>query len=150
MKAVLRRMRVEDLDAIMAIETRVFPDSWSRQNFEFEVLTNRLSLPVVLEDQEGQIIGYAVAWLLFEEFHIATIAIHPDYQGRGLGRYLLQKLLEMAREQEYALLEVRPSNRRAIRLYESFGFRAIGRRKRYYRNGEDAIIMRKELKPPTA
>ncbi|MCK6620434.1 MAG: ribosomal protein S18-alanine N-acetyltransferase [Calditrichaceae bacterium] len=140
-----RYMTVEDLDAVMEIERRVFIDPWSRKSYEFEIIENRYSLPLVLE-YAGKIVGYAVVWQVYEEFHIASLAIAPEQQGRGWGKYLLETLLKLADNADYALLEVRPSNTRAIRMYEQFGFTRLGVRKRYYQNGEDALVMRKMLR----
>lgn len=138
-------MKFDDLDRVMEIEKEVFPDPWSRKSYEFEVAGNRFSIPIVLEFNH-EIIGHAVVWKIFEEFHIATIAVAIEYRGQGWGEYLLSSLMDMAAETEYALLEVRPSNISAIRLYEKFGFAKVGMRRHYYRNGEDALIMRKEFK----
>lgn len=143
--AAIRRMTVEDLDAVMTIEKAVFSDPWSRRSYEFEIFGNSYSIPLVME-REGKIIGHAVVWSIFEEFHIATIAVTPELQGKGWGRYFLQSLLNMADRAEYALLEVRRNNTRAIGLYEKFGFYIINVRRRYYRNGEDALVMRKDLR----
>ncbi len=149
MKVLIRKMTPGDLDAVLAIEQRVFPDPWQRTSFEFEVSHNRFSYPVVLE-VEGEVIGYAVAWEIFEEFHIANIAIHPAHQKKGWGTLLLQHLIDRARkcQSHYILLEVRPSNTAALALYRKLGFSPSGVRKRYYRDGEDAILMRKNLQQP--
>ncbi len=146
MKPIIRRMTDSDLPAILEIEHTVFSDPWRRESFEFEVHVNKFSFPVVME-WKGKIIGYAVAWEIFEEFHIADIAVHPDYQGQGWGKHLLEFLLQRARRigAQYAMLEVRPTNRRAIDLYRKYGFHEVGRRIRYYRDGEDALVMKKNL-----
>ncbi len=140
-----RYMTVEDLDVVMEIERQVFIDPWSRKSYEFEIGENQYSLPLVLE-HAGKVVGYAVVWQVYEEFHIASLAIAPAQQGRGWGKYLLEVLLKLADNADYALLEVRPSNTRAIRMYEQFGFTRLGVRKRYYQNGEDALVMRKMLR----
>jgi ribosomal-protein-alanine N-acetyltransferase len=144
MKAIIRRMTLDDLDEILKIEGEVFPDCWSRRSFEFEVLHNKYSLPLVMTVQ-NKIVGYSVVWKLFEEFHIANIAIHPQKQNRGLGSYFLQEILNLSAEQDYAILEVRESNQTAIHLYQKFGFFKLGIRTRYYANGENALIMKKQL-----
>ena len=140
----IRPMREEDLDTVMKIENEVFRDPWSRRSYLFEIYNNRYSLPVVLE-VNGEILGHAVVWLLFEEYHIATIAIAPQHQGQGWGTFFLNNLLSMADGADFAILEVRRSNTRAIRLYEKMGFYVNGVRYHYYQDGEDALIMRKEL-----
>ncbi|MCB0258824.1 MAG: ribosomal protein S18-alanine N-acetyltransferase [Calditrichaeota bacterium] len=141
----IRPMRLEDLDRVLEIEVQVYRDTWSRSNYRFEIEENRFSLPVVME-LEGQVIGYSVAWLMFEEFHIATIAVDPAFQRRGYGEFLLRAILGMSDDAEYALLEVRKTNHKALSLYKKYGFRQYGVRRRYYRDGEDALVLRKELK----
>ena len=140
----IRRMKIDDLDRIMALETELFTDPWSRQSYLFEICTNRFSLPVVMEIDDV-VMGYAVVWRLYGEFHLATFGIAPNHQGNGWGRYLLEKLLDMADVEKRAILEVRRSNHRAKSLYESFGFREIAMRMRYYKNGEDALVMEKRF-----
>ncbi|RMI06646.1 MAG: ribosomal-protein-alanine N-acetyltransferase [Calditrichaeota bacterium] len=144
-KVVIRRMTLADLDAVQKIERTVFTDPWSRESYRYEIRQNRFSFPVVLE-VGGEVVGYAVAWRIYEEFHIANLAIAPEHQGKGWGKLLLNFLLEQAGGAKFALLEVRRSNRRAIRLYEKFGFQPFGVRPRYYHDQEDALVMRKQLR----
>ena len=139
---LIRPMTVADLDTVMKTELRAFANPWPRKSYLFEISENEYSKPVVIEIA-GEVIGHAVVWEVYEEFHIATMAISPDYQGNGWGDYLFRNLLNMAEKAEFALLEVRKSNARAIAIYEKYGFRIIGYRKRYYRNGEDALVMKK-------
>lgn len=89
------------------------------------------------------VIGLGCYWEIVDESHITVLAIDPIYHRRGLGRWLLINLLEDACRQrlQRATLEVRASNSRALALYESFGFEALGTRKRYYPDGEDALIL---------
>ena len=87
--------------------------------------------------------GYAIIWRIYEEFHIANIAIHPEFQGKKLGDYFLGEILNLKGDCAYAILEVRESNKKAIQLYKKYGFRTIMKRVRYYRNGETALVMQK-------
>ena len=137
-------MTLDDLDAIMEIEQAVFADMWSRYSYTYEITANRYSIPVVLT-LNGGIIGHAVAWKVFEEFHIATLAISPGQQGHGYGELLLSALLEQKGDAAFSLLEVRRSNLKAIQLYEKFGYKIIHTRNSYYRDGEDALVMHKVL-----
>lgn len=137
----IRPMRLDDLDAVLAIERKVFRDPWSRQSYEYELTSNRFSMNRVLEI-DGAVAGYSVVWRIYEEFHIANIAIDPARQGQGLGGRLLAALLEERGECRYALLEVRRANVPALRLYERFRFYQSGVRYGYYRDGEDALLMR--------
>jgi [ribosomal protein S18]-alanine N-acetyltransferase len=93
---------------------------------------------------QSLIIGLGCFWSIVEEAHITIVAVHPDYQRQGLGQALLWALLSQAQQRglERATLEVRVSNQAAIALYEKFGFREAGRRRRYYEDtGEDALIL---------
>ncbi len=138
-------MDISDLEAVLAIERKVFQDPWSETSFIFEICNNPHARPMVLTFMDT-VIGYSVVWMIFEAMHIATIAVDPAHQNEGWGKYLIRQLLKIATpETEFAMLEVRPSNATALRLYASFGFRIIGQRNRYYRDGEDAYIMRLDL-----
>jgi ribosomal-protein-alanine N-acetyltransferase len=139
---IIRRMTENDLEEVVKLEQKIFPDPWNRTSFEYEILNNKFSIPLVLE-QKKVIIGYAVVWKIFEEFHIANFAIRPENQGKKIGTNFLKKILTLAENCFYAILEVRESNKRAIHLYEKHGFKTILKRARYYRNGEAALVMQK-------
>ena len=88
--------------------------------------------------------AYAVAWFIVDEIHIGNVAVRPEHQGQGIGQAVLRSILEEGerRGMTYATLEVRPSNTRALALYERFGVRRIAVRKQYYRdNREDALVL---------
>jgi len=138
----VRRMTLEDLNNVVELERKIFVDPWSRKSFEFEVSNNQFSFPLILEDQ-NKIVGYAVIWRIYEEFHIANLAILPEHQGKKFGKFFLQQILKNTDECKYAILEVRESNHKAIKLYEKFGFRVIMKRVKYYKNGETALVMQK-------
>lgn len=137
----------DDLDEVLAIERVSYPTPWTRESFLFELRHNPFAWNVVAR-LEGRVVGYVSAWRTDRELRINNIAIRPDARGRGLGRELLGWLLReaTARGCREASLEVRPSNRVARSLYESFGFREVSRRRGYYQdNHEDAIVMALEL-----
>jgi ribosomal-protein-alanine N-acetyltransferase len=137
-------MSVSDVPEVAAIESEVFGDPWSADSFLAEVERNpEIGYPVVVRDDEG-VVAYAVAWFIVDELHVGNVAVRPGAQGRGIGRAVMAALLREAtrRGMVRATLEVRPSNQRAIALYQSFGFRTIAIRKAYYRdNREDALVM---------
>ena len=96
-------------------------------------------------------VGYSCLWVVIESSELGNIAVHPEFQGRGIGARLLEHNLSVCRGRDVAavFLEVRASNHRAIELYQRYGFCGIGLRKRYYsRPVEDALIMKLELKAP--
>lgn len=139
-------MTVADLDEIMPIERQAFRDPWSRRMYLTDLTQNRLATYLVLRSNRPglpQILAYGGFWLLGDEAHIATIASHPAWRECGLGQWLLIGLLDAAieRNAKRSTLEVRAGNISAQRLYEKLGFEAAGLRKRYYRDGEDGLIM---------
>jgi ribosomal-protein-alanine N-acetyltransferase len=131
-----------DLDAVTAIEKVSFPSPWARVLFSGE-LSAAHSFPMVAVDAEGVVVGYICPMLVIDEGHILNVAVHPDCRGRGIGRMLVENVLADCRLQgaEFVSLEVRPSNTVAIKLYRDLGFIVVGRRKAYYENGEDALLM---------
>lgn len=149
-RAALRPMQEADVDAVYAIELRAYPFPWTAGIFR-DCLRADYPSWVLVED--GRIIGYFLMSLAADEAHVLNVCVAPECQGRGLGRRLLRAIMQLARGRgaHRVFLEVRPTNKTAIALYDSEGFNEIGRRPRYYpaANGrEDAIVMAIELLPP--
>ena len=148
--AGLRPMREADLDAVMAVEVRAYPFPWTAGIFR-DCL--RAGYPMWVQEADGELLGYGVLSIAADEAHLLNLCTAPSHEGRGLGRRMLQSMLHIARGQraQRIFLEVRPSNPRAIALYERSGFNEIGRRPRYYPDHggrrEDAIVMAMELLP---
>lgn len=114
-----------------------------RRPFPLSLFAARPETPVVLPTQSS-IIGFAGLWLMVDEAHITTIAVHPDYRGKHLGEFLLSNMIDIAYriEARWVTLEVRVTNHVAQNLYRKYGFREAGMRPRYYSdNQEDALIM---------
>lgn len=140
---VIRFMRLRDVDAVAEIEENTFARPWSRESFRQELTRNAVARYLVAEEN-GEILGYAGAWVILDESHITNIAVREDARGRGLGKRLTSELLQVLSNLGacYATLEVRVSNERAQNLYKSLGFVTVGKRKRYYEdNNEDAWLM---------
>jgi ribosomal-protein-alanine N-acetyltransferase len=136
-------MQPQDLDEVLAIERASFSMPWSRGAFLYELEQNRVARCYVVRD-EAHVVGYICLWEVADEMHITNVAVYPGARRRGIGRLLLASTLEAARKRamRLVLLEVRPSNVEARALYESFGFRVVGRRRGYYYDtGEDALVM---------
>jgi len=147
MQATVRSMTVEDLSAVLEIDRWSFALPWPERSFRFELTENEAARLLVADVAWGgrtRVGGYLGYWLLVDEMHISTLAVHPDLRGQGLGEQLLVAGLEQARRQgaDLATLEVRPSNTIAVSLYRKYGFELAGRRRAYYRdNNEDALLM---------
>lgn len=136
-------MELEDIDAVLAVESRSFTMPWSRQAFVDELTANLLARYLVLEGGAG-VVGYAGVWIIGDEAHVTNIALLPECRGQGWGGRLFLALLATAWEAgaERMTLEVRPSNTSARQMYARFGFTEAGRRKGYYTdNQEDALIL---------
>ena len=143
MSLYIRKMTLEDIPAVVALDQVSFSLPWPERSFRFELTDNAASRCWVAEMDE-RITGMVVGWLLVDEMHIATIATHPDYRRQGIGsKLLLHTLLKSIEEgAKTSFLEVRESNLAAQEMYLKFGYEKVGRRKRYYRdNDEDAILM---------
>ena len=143
----VRAMRSEDLPAVGEIEAASYDYPWSAGIFG-DCLRAGHSCWVL--SAEAVVAGYGILSMGAGEAHVLNICIGPAYRGKGLGRHLLRRLLDIARWNgaERVYLEVRTSNPLAKTLYESVGFQEIGRRPRYYpaRDGrEDAIVMALEI-----
>lgn len=139
----IRRMTPADLPQVLAIEARGHAFPWSEGNFRDGL---EHGYYMVVMEQAGKLIGYGVVQVILDEGHLLNITIDPVLNGRGLGRELLLHLLDYARSHTDTLfLEVRPSNQRAIALYQTSGFNEIGLRRNYYpaKDGgrEDALLM---------
>lgn len=136
-------MTIADVDAVQEVERSSFPVPWPANAFRHELTQNRNARYVVARSGD-RIVGYGGLWLMVDEAHITTFAVHPDHRRRRIGERLLQRLFEVAAAMsaEWLTLEVRASNLAAQRLYEKYGFRRAGVRRRYYSdNNEDALIM---------
>jgi ribosomal-protein-alanine N-acetyltransferase len=140
-------MTPDDVIAVSVLEQRLFPvDAWPLHMFYDELAQPDTRWYLVAEGSEG-IVGYAGLMCIEPIADVQTIAVVPEYEGRGIGTTLLTRLIEEARRRHAAdlLLEVRADNPRAQQLYRRFGFEQIHVRPRYYRDGVDALIMRLQL-----
>ena len=142
-------MRAQDLEEVLAIENDAFPFPWTRGNFLDSLASDYPAW--VMRSADDRLAGYFLLMPAVDELHVLNITVRPDLQGTGLGRTLLNKIIALAQadSMQSVLLEVRPSNERALAVYRHVGFLQIGIRKNYYPAGaavrEDAIVMRLKL-----
>ncbi len=146
----VRAWRREDLPRVEAVERAGFSDPWPTELFEQE-MSNELARGLVAEQAQSSgvslVVGFALWWVVCDEIHLLVLAVHPDARRHGVARALMaqleeQAVVESARE---ILLEVRPSNLVAREFYRSLGFAEVGRRRRYYGDAEDALLLRRAL-----
>ena len=138
-----RPMSQADLDFVLEIEKKSFVNPVSKNKLIKEIDYNRLARYYIML-LDDVIIGYFGMWIISDEGHILNIAIDPNYRGKGYGNTLLKELISIAKENSVCklTLEVRENNETAKNLYKKYNFKALGRRKDYYREPtEDALIM---------
>lgn len=143
MTLVFRGMAVGDLEAVAALEAESFTAPWNAETFG--TLLDRPGAEMLVLAEDDSVVGYAVLWCIMDQGEIANIAIQPNRRGQHLGTRLLDETLAVARERgvKDLFLEVRESNAAARHMYQTRGFREIGRRKSYYdRPKEDALVLK--------
>lgn len=136
-------MRERHVADVLAIEREAFRNPWRREHFLFEIRDNPWAVNRIALLGRA-IVGYSSVWRIRPELKINNVAVHHEWRGRGIGRWLLLTMIgdAVAAGCEIAQLEVRPSNTAALRLYHALGFSEVGRRPGYYEHdNEDAILM---------
>lgn len=147
---ILKRLplTIEFLPDVVELDQRCFGGLWSLDHYQRELESPNSDL-IILEAVSSNllrgkaVIGLGCLWAILDEAHITILAVDPNFQGQGLGKLMLHELLTIAQRRglERATLEVRASNAIALHLYSKLDFRQAGRRRRYYSDGEDALIL---------
>jgi [ribosomal protein S18]-alanine N-acetyltransferase len=146
-----RAMTESDLDRVLEIERSSFTMPWTEATFRG--LLRRRDAHLFVAEASSEVLGYAVVWVVVDQAELGDIAVAADWRGRGLGRLLLDTVLERARREgvRQLFLEVRPSNEGALRLYQRYGFEEVGRRRNYYSDPrEDALVLRRTMERHSA
>jgi len=143
----VREMEKEDLPEVFRINKENFTtDAWTMEGFERE-----FKLPYskrFVAEVDGKVIAYAIFWIIGDEAHLMTFGVDRNHWGKGIGKRFLADCLERIKGKvKRVLLDVRKSNIRAIRLYQSLNFRIVGERRYYYSDGENAIQMEYSFDP---
>jgi ribosomal-protein-alanine N-acetyltransferase len=142
-RMTIARMTMADVQDVLRIEHLSFPSSWPRNAFSAELNDNKLAHYFVGRIG-SELIAYGGIWVILEDSHVTTIAVHPDWRGRCYGEEIFARMLSEAAAHEAAwmTLEVRKSNVAAQRLYQKYGFAVIAQRPAYYNdNHETALVM---------
>jgi ribosomal-protein-alanine N-acetyltransferase len=146
----VRTLGYSDLPQVIAIERRAFPTPWSLAMFVLE-LSKPSGVCLGARTEDGRLAGYLICSRYDQVWHLMNIAVDPPARRRGIAVAMLERMLEVAGPDEPYTLEVRTSNAPAIALYERFGFKPAGTRRRYYQDtGEDAMIMWRTTEAPSA
>jgi ribosomal-protein-alanine N-acetyltransferase len=142
----LRAAQPGDVRFLAEAESLCFPDPWPAQYFVSEMLAGG-RFQRVMTDASGRLVAYLFTAWQYLDLHVLKVATLPGFRRLGLARRLMEVAEQHCAESggETITLEVRPSNDDAIALYEALGYKRIGRRPRYYANGEDALVMTKQI-----
>ena len=143
----MEKMQLEDLQHVMAIEKEAFPDPWHETFFKRELKKRKKHSHLYVAKLQNKVIGFIVFYIFSGEGHIHNIAVDTAYRRRGIGKYLLESALEIIEKNDVneVFLEVSVRNTAALQLYKKYQFQVFGVRKRYYSNGDDAYVLRKEM-----
>jgi [ribosomal protein S18]-alanine N-acetyltransferase len=137
----LQHITADWLDRVVELDRICLGQLWSAAQYQREFESENSDILILIDVDRGEILAYGCVWAIVDEAHITILAVHPDYRHQGFGQLVLWGLLRSAvdRELARATLEVRVDNAAAIQLYEKFGFKVAGRRKKYYDNADDAL-----------
>ena len=144
---LIREMTLDDLPVVLQIDSLSFTLPWPERSYRFELTRNPAAHLLVAELDAVHppfVIGFAGCWLIADEVHVSTLAVHPDHRRQGIGEKLLLAVLKWALGMgaDIATLEVRVSNHAAVNMYSKHGFVVEDRKVNYYRdNNEDALLM---------
>ncbi len=145
MQIKIRNMDKKDVDDVVRLEALSYGEHhWSKESFYNELANNLAHYYCAVNSETNELLGYTGCWHIFDEAHITTLSVHPDYRKKGVAQRLLFSVIDdcYKKKIKYITLEVRESNVPAISLYEKNGFKSIGTRKNYYQdNNENALIM---------
>ena len=147
MSSEVRRMQLTDLPDVLRNERRGYTHPWTEGIFRDCLRNGQECWLLICSDQN---VGHGILSVAAGKSHLLNVCVHPDFQGHGFGRILVEHLLERARTGEAStiFLEVRPSNVAACELYDKLGFNEVGIRENYYPSNvgrEDALVLAKEL-----
>jgi len=143
----IEELSEENISRVLEIENASFKSPWQQAVFEAE-LKNRRSYKIACKDENRDLIGYCLSWLIYDEIHILKVAVDERFRNQGIGRRLIVKTLEhfIPKGASHAILEVRLDNYGARSLYEKLGFENLRIRRNYYsKTGEDALVMLLDL-----
>lgn len=139
-----RKMTIDDVKAVHAIESATFPAPWTLDSFYYEMTENQFAHYLIAENDQAEIIGFCGMWLVIDAAQITNVAVVESVRGQGIGEALMREAMHVAKEADMDVmsLEVRVTNTVAQNLYRKLGFQDGGIRKSYYTdNQEDALVM---------
>ena len=142
----IHKMTIHDLEQISNILNSEFDDFWNENLLKSEI--ENPNSKCIMAKLNNEIVGFACIWKAVDDIHVTNIVVKKIYRNQGIGSLLLKELINISNKENVTsiTLEVKDSNLPAQKLYEKYGFKVLGRRKKYYNGIEDAIVMTKDLK----
>ena len=135
------------LNACLELDHQSLKGLWTKSQWEIELTDPKRMCLGLIDPETKKLLALCSAWLILDELHITSIAVHPIHQRKGLGRFLLSDLIKRSSSMRtnQIHLEVKETNKSARAFYKSMGFKTIGNRSNFYKDGSDALLLTKEI-----
>ena len=135
------------LNSCIELDQNAFKGLWTKSQWEKELTDSKRICIGVMDIDNKYLLGLCSAWLVIDELHITSIAVHPIHQRKGLGKFLMSDLIKRSNSllTNQIHLEVKDTNKPAKAFYKSMGFKIVGNRSNFYKDGSDAILFTKQL-----
>ncbi len=135
------------LNDCMDLDQKSLSGLWTKSQWERELTDSKRICLGIIELETKKLLGFCSSWLVIDELHITSIAVHPMHQRKGLGKFLLTDLIKRSKslQTNHIHLEVKDNNEPAKALYKSIGFKTVGNRSNFYKDGSNALILNKEI-----
>ena len=140
------QLGISHLNACIEIDQKALKGLWTQSQWEKELTNPKRICIGVIDNKQQKLLGFCCAWILIDELYITAIAVHPIHKRKGLGRFLLSDLIKRSESLQinHMLLEVKENNEPAKAFYKSMGFKTVGNRSNFYKDGTDALLLNKE------
>ena len=148
MNITIIQLGIMNLDACMDLDQKSLKGLWTKSQWEKELTDPKRICLGLIELETKKLLALCSAWLVIDELHITSIAVHPSHQRKGLGKFILSDLIKRSSslKTNQIHLEVKDTNEPAKAFYKSMGFKTIGNRSNFYKDGSDALLLNKETK----
>ena len=146
MNFIIIQLGIMHLGECVNLDQKSLNGIWSRSQWERELTDPKRICLGIIELETKKLLGLCSSWLVIDELQITFLAVHPIHQRRGLGRYLMSDLIKRSKslQTNHIHLEVKDNNEQAKAFYKSMGFKTLGNRSNFYKDGSGALILRKE------